>query len=80
MELCAPASRRRATARASASTVHAGHGLHYHNVQPVAAIPEIVELNIGHAIVARAVFDGLAGRGARDEGADDGRPSGLAPA
>ena len=41
-------------------TVHAGHGLHYHNVQTVAAIPEIVELNIGHAIVARAVFDGLA--------------------
>jgi len=41
-------------------TVHAGHGLHYHNVQPVAAIPEIVELNIGHGIVARAVFDGLA--------------------
>jgi pyridoxine 5-phosphate synthase len=41
-------------------TVHAGHGLHYHNVQPVAAMPEIVELNIGHAIVARAVFDGLA--------------------
>lgn len=40
-------------------TVHAGHGLHYHNVQPVAAIPEIVELNIGHAIVARAVFSGL---------------------
>ncbi|HKT71971.1 MAG TPA: pyridoxine 5'-phosphate synthase [Steroidobacteraceae bacterium] len=39
--------------------VHAGHGLHYHNVQPVAAILEIVELNIGHAIVARAVFDGL---------------------
>ena len=41
-------------------TVHAGHGLHYHNVQPVAAIGEIVELNIGHAIVARAVVDGLA--------------------
>lgn len=41
-------------------TVHAGHGLHYHNVQPVAAIPEIIELNIGHAIVARAVFHGLA--------------------
>ena len=40
--------------------VHAGHGLHYHNVQAVAAIPEIVELNIGHAIVARAVFAGLA--------------------
>ena len=41
-------------------TVHAGHGLNYHNVQPVAAIGEIVELNIGHAIIARAVFDGLA--------------------
>jgi len=39
--------------------VHAGHGLNYHNVQPVAAIAEIVELNIGHAIVARALFDGL---------------------
>jgi pyridoxine 5-phosphate synthase len=42
-------------------TVHAGHGLNYLNVQPVAAIPEIVELNIGHAIVARAVMDGMAG-------------------
>ena len=41
-------------------TVHAGHGLHYHNVQAVAAIGEIVELNIGHAIVARAVVDGMA--------------------
>ncbi len=40
--------------------VHAGHGLDYQNVQPVAAIEPIVELNIGHAIVARAVFDGLA--------------------
>jgi len=40
--------------------VHAGHGLNYHNVQPVAAIRDIVELNIGHAVVARALFDGLA--------------------
>ena len=40
--------------------VNAGHGLHYENVQSIASIPEIVELNIGHAIVARAVFDGLA--------------------
>ena len=39
--------------------VHAGHGLNYHNVGPVAAITEIVELNIGHAIIARAVFVGL---------------------
>jgi pyridoxine 5-phosphate synthase len=39
--------------------VHAGHGLDYHNVQPVAAIPEVVELNIGHAIIARAVFTGI---------------------
>jgi pyridoxine 5-phosphate synthase len=40
--------------------VHAGHGLTYHNVQPVAAIPEIEELNIGHSIVSRAMFVGLA--------------------
>ena len=40
--------------------VNAGHGLNYHNVEPVAAIAEIVELNIGHAIMARAIFDGLA--------------------
>jgi pyridoxine 5-phosphate synthase len=42
-------------------TVHAGHGLHYDNVAPVAAIPEIIELNIGHSIVARAIFDGFGG-------------------
>ncbi|MBU2977664.1 pyridoxine 5'-phosphate synthase [Alteromonas sp. C1M14] len=39
--------------------VNAGHGLHYHNVKPIAAIAEIIELNIGHAIIARAAFDGL---------------------
>jgi pyridoxine 5-phosphate synthase len=39
--------------------VNAGHGLHYANVSDIAAIPEIDELNIGHAIIARAVFDGL---------------------
>ena len=38
--------------------VNAGHGLHYGNVQPVAALDGICELNIGHAIVAQAVFDG----------------------
>lgn len=38
--------------------VNAGHGLHYHNVQPIAAIEGIVELNIGHAIVSQAIFDG----------------------
>jgi pyridoxine 5-phosphate synthase len=41
-------------------TVHAGHGLNYYNVQAISRIPEIVELNIGHAIVARAVIDGMA--------------------
>ena len=40
-------------------TVHAGHGLNYQNVLPIAALPAIRELNIGHAIVARAVFTGL---------------------
>jgi pyridoxine 5-phosphate synthase len=39
--------------------VNAGHGLHYHNVNAIAAIPQIVELNIGHSIVSRAVFDGM---------------------
>jgi len=39
--------------------VNAGHGLNYHNVQAIAAIPGIVELNIGHAIVARALFTGM---------------------
>ena len=39
--------------------VHAGHGLTYNNVTPVAGIAEIVELNIGHCIVARAIFVGL---------------------
>jgi len=39
--------------------VHAGHGLNYHNVGPVAAIPEITELNIGHAIVAQALYSGM---------------------
>ncbi len=38
--------------------VNAGHGLHYHNVQAIAAIAQIHELNIGHAIVAQALFTG----------------------
>ena len=46
-------------ARARGLAVHAGHGLTYENVQPVAAIAEIEELNIGHSIVANAVFWGL---------------------
>ena len=39
--------------------VNAGHGLHYHNVQDIVAIPQIVELNIGHAIIAESLFIGL---------------------
>jgi len=39
--------------------MNAGHGLHYRNVQPIAAIPQLVELNIGHSIVAHALFVGL---------------------
>jgi pyridoxine 5-phosphate synthase len=39
--------------------INAGHGLHYDNVAAIARIPEIVELNIGHSIVARALIDGL---------------------
>ena len=54
--------RLRSAARLAASLgleVHAGHGLNYHNVRPVAALREIVELNIGHALIAHAVFVGL---------------------
>lgn len=40
--------------------INAGHGLHYGNVAAIAVIPQIVELNIGHSIISRAVFDGLA--------------------
>jgi pyridoxine 5-phosphate synthase len=39
--------------------VHAGHGLTYDNVAPVAAIPEIVELNIGHFLIGEAIYMGL---------------------
>ena len=39
--------------------INAGHGLHYQNVQGVARIPHINELNIGHSIIAQAVFDGM---------------------
>src|SRR5699024_4928247 len=40
--------------------VHAGHGLHTDNVAPIAALAPVIELNIGHSIIARAVFVGLA--------------------
>lgn len=69
---------RRADARGL--EVHAGHGLTFNSVEPVAAIPEIVELNIGHFLIGEAVFNGLApviGRmrrlmdAARSTGADD---------
>ncbi|NOT86000.1 MAG: pyridoxine 5'-phosphate synthase [Methylococcaceae bacterium] len=40
--------------------VNAGHGLNFHNVEAICQIPEIVELNIGHAIIAQALFSGLA--------------------
>ncbi|MBF0272476.1 MAG: pyridoxine 5'-phosphate synthase [Magnetococcales bacterium] len=47
-------------ARSLGLMVNAGHGLHYHNVQEIAAIDGLTELNIGHAIIARALFDGMA--------------------
>lgn len=40
-------------------SINAGHGLNYHNIKPLAAIPEIEEFNIGHAIVSRAVYVGF---------------------
>lgn len=39
--------------------VHAGHGLTYDTVQPIAALPEIVELNIGHFLIGEAIFRGI---------------------
>lgn len=39
--------------------MHAGHGLTFENVGPIAAIPEIRELNIGHFLIGQAIFDGL---------------------
>jgi pyridoxine 5-phosphate synthase len=52
-------NRAAAVARKLSLAVHAGHGLTYENVHPVAAIPEIEELNIGHSIVSRAVLTGM---------------------
>src|SRR6266516_6386188 len=52
-------ARAAAHARARGLAVHAGHGLTYENVQPVAGIPDIEELNIGHSIVSNAVFWGM---------------------
>lgn len=46
-------------ARQAGLQVNAGHGLNYHNTTEIAKIPDIVELNIGHAIIARSVFTGL---------------------
>ena len=73
-------ARASAHARSRGLAVHAGHGLTYENVQPVAAIPEIEELNIGHTIVSNAVFWGLeeAVRRMRklvDEAGADGGPA-----
>jgi len=39
--------------------IHAGHGLNYHNIKPLVAMPDIEEFNIGHAIISRAVFVGI---------------------
>lgn len=66
-------------ARAAASAgleVHAGHGLTYNTVKPIAEMPEIVELNIGHFLIGEAIFGGLSGAVRRmrllmDEARDD---------
>lgn len=49
-----------ALAQALGLEVHMGHGLNFETVQPVAAVPEVVELNIGHFLISEAVFTGLA--------------------
>lgn len=65
VERIAAAARR---ARSAGLEVHAGHGLHIENVTPIARLPEIVELNIGHSIVADAVLMGMAPAVARMKG------------
>jgi pyridoxine 5-phosphate synthase len=68
-------------ARARGLAVHAGHGLTYANVQPVAMIPELEELNIGHSIVSNAVFWGLEEAVRRMRGLiDAARPMAETPA
>ena len=54
--------------------VHAGHGLTYLNVRPVAAIPEIEELNIGHSVVSRAVMAGMRAPCEEMRALGEGRP------
>ncbi len=49
---------------------HAGHGLTYENVQPIAAIPQLAELNIGHYLIGEAIFVGLEDSGAQDARSD----------
>lgn len=64
-----------ALAAARGLEVHAGHGLDYERAAIVAAIPEVVELNIGHFLVGEALFVGLEGAIARMREAIDGRPA-----
>ncbi len=47
------------TAKKIGLAVHAGHGINYHNVKPLVAMPDIEEFNIGHTIISRAVFVGI---------------------
>jgi len=60
--------------------VHAGHGLHYSTAERIAALPEIVELNIGHFLIGEALFEGLGAavrkmRAAMDRGRAAARPA-----
>ncbi len=68
-----------AHARAVGLAVHAGHGLTYDNVQPVAAIPEIEELNIGHSIVSNAMIWGMEGAVKRMRGLVDSAAAPISP-
>ena len=59
-ELLAALKAAAAQAHALGLEVHAGHGIDYETVKPIAAIPELVELNIGHFLIGEAIFTGLA--------------------
>ncbi|GEB37382.1 pyridoxine 5'-phosphate synthase [Gluconacetobacter liquefaciens] len=70
---------RRAAAQADEAglEVHAGHGLTYDNVGPIAALPQVVELNIGHFLIGQAIFDGLAATIARMRQCMDAARTGI---
>ena len=75
--MAAHRGRREARAASAGLEVHAGHGLDYATAETIAALPEIVELNIGHFMIGEAIFVGL-GETVATDARGDGRAGGKA--